>query len=253
MAAGMFYKHKPKAAPKKANVVVSVKAARSGKSSKRRRSLMSKSLFKNPFPSGKVYKLTYSDTTDLTGTGTAAPAYFQVRANSPYDPDQTGAGHQPRYYDTLFGADNTSAPYRQYRVLSAKIRVDYFSQGATVANLGDGAVQVCKVGTQPFSTNLEMREGANSKIVTIGSGYSANGIRTLTYNLSSKVMARLLGIKDIKDDEDLVADYNANPGAGINFNVYWSPIQAASAGVCTVRWTVTYRIEAINLNDVATS
>jgi len=250
MAMGKMYKSSSKSSKKyvkRPQPVVVVKPKRS-------KSKSSVSLFRNPFRTGQIWKLTYSQQNDLTANGTQTyPLYNIIRANSPYDPDQTGTGNQPRYYDTLFGADNSSAPYRQYRVVRAVAKVSFMSNASTVSAIGDIAVQAQVVGGQVLTSARELSEAANCKHNLIGSGYSSAAIKTITYDLNSKSMSRLLGIKDIKDDEDLVANYNANPASGINFIAYWQPIQSSSVSTITMRWTITYYVEAMTLNDVADS
>lgn len=66
------------------------------------------------FPATKTVALRYVDTVALnpTSTGVATNVF---RVNNIFDPDYTGIGHQPMYYD------NYSAVYSQYRVNYATI------------------------------------------------------------------------------------------------------------------------------------
>lgn len=59
--------------------------------------------------------LTYVDQFDLSSAGVAAVQVFNL--NSLFDPDRTGAGHQPRYFDQL------AALYGRYRVDRAIVEV----------------------------------------------------------------------------------------------------------------------------------
>ena len=49
---------------------------------------------------------------------------YEYRGNSCQDPDLTGIGAQPRYFDTFCGPQDSSAPYGNYNVLASKIIVD---------------------------------------------------------------------------------------------------------------------------------
>jgi hypothetical protein len=64
--------------------------------------------------------LVYYDTVTLDPQINAlgvANTYHQFRANSLYDPDLSGIGHQPMFHD------NYSQLYQKYRVISSKIKV----------------------------------------------------------------------------------------------------------------------------------
>lgn len=76
-------------------------------------------------------KLTYYDTQALDPASNALTtingSIWQYRANSVFDPDYTGVGHQPMYFDNL------AAIYQNYRVLGCKITV-------TVVDIRQGGV-----------------------------------------------------------------------------------------------------------------
>ena len=68
-------------------------------------------------------KLLYSDNRVITPTAAAATAYV-YSANGLYDPDITGAGHQPMSFDQLIGM------YEHYTVQSGKITVNFVNENA---------------------------------------------------------------------------------------------------------------------------
>lgn len=75
------------------------------------------------FPQKLFAKLTYNDT-GFTATPAVGNSYLvqqAFRGNSIYDPDATGVGVQPYYYDTFAGV------YSRYRVYASKISVYVFS------------------------------------------------------------------------------------------------------------------------------
>nr|UOF80369.1 capsid protein [Cressdnaviricota sp.] len=73
---------------------------------------MAKPIFRSGVPTHLFTKLKYSDIYSLTGT--TAPTQQVWRINSLHDPDLTGTGHQPYYYDQL------TAMWDAYRVYGAK-------------------------------------------------------------------------------------------------------------------------------------
>jgi hypothetical protein len=69
-----------------------------------------------PFPTTYPAELHYSDIFEFaTSIGTVV--YQKFRANSLYDPDETGTGHQPLYFDSL------AALYSKYRVTKVRYAV----------------------------------------------------------------------------------------------------------------------------------
>lgn len=70
------------------------------------------------FPDKLVVRLRYYDTASITST-TGGVGSYKFRANSCYDPNQTGVGHQPMYYDTY------TSIYDHYSVVSCKAIVRF--------------------------------------------------------------------------------------------------------------------------------
>lgn len=69
----------------------------------------------NPFPNTKLVRHKYCDTVQLAATTSGATQKYQFRANSLYDPDYTGVGHQPMFRDEM------AAQYQYYTVLASNI------------------------------------------------------------------------------------------------------------------------------------
>lgn len=74
----------------------------------------------NPYPFPKMKKVvhTYVDTVSF-GSATTSPAFYLFSCNNLYDPDYTGTGHQPMYFDQL------TALYDHYCVIGSKISVTF--------------------------------------------------------------------------------------------------------------------------------
>ena len=83
----------------------------------------------NPFPNNKLVRHKYCDTVTIpAGTGAGVPTIYQFRANSIYDPDYTGVGHQPLFHDEM------AAQYKYYTVMSSRIKVTFPGTNAQEAN-----------------------------------------------------------------------------------------------------------------------
>lgn len=79
----------------------------------------------NPIPQRYICKLKYAD--DVT---TDAGGRFNLNLNSLYDPNRTGAGHQPYGFDTL------ATLYNRYRVISCGWRITAPTTGSQVVQMG---------------------------------------------------------------------------------------------------------------------
>lgn len=79
-----------------------------------------------PIPRTFTTKMKYSTIIQLN-PGVGAPAYHTFSANSIYDPDVTGTGHQPKGFDEL------TALFDHYCVLGSKLSATYIpTDGETV-------------------------------------------------------------------------------------------------------------------------
>lgn len=81
------------------------------------------------FPKVLFTKLRYNDTdfSVSTTSGAGYQASYKFRGNSVYDPDATGAGSQPYYFDQL------AAVYTKYKVLASAIKVYMYTTSTSSA------------------------------------------------------------------------------------------------------------------------
>lgn len=79
-----------------------------------------------PFPNVKIVRHKYCDVVTMSaGVGAGAPQTYQFRANSMFDPDYTGVGHQPMFRDEM------AAQYKSYTVLKSYIRISFAPEVTT--------------------------------------------------------------------------------------------------------------------------
>lgn len=74
------------------------------------------------FSDSMYVKLTYVERFDLNTA--AALQQVIMRGNSAYDPNQTGSGHQPLFFDQYAGV------YNRYRVHASSIKIDVINHSA---------------------------------------------------------------------------------------------------------------------------
>lgn len=129
---------------------------------------------RNPFPLKTIAKLRYCETVRLDAT-TGSSASYLFRANSIFDPNFTGVGHQP------YGRDTYESIYNHYRVLKSRISCTFLSNGSS----STGHL-VCGVAVKDDSTvelgfdTIRESKGAHYKMLadstqkaTVTNGYNS--------------------------------------------------------------------------------
>lgn len=179
-----------------------------------------------PFPPRMVRTFKYLDTVTHT-EGSAGGGYVHVfTPSSMYDPNNTGAGHQPMFYDQLI---SSTGPYTRYRVLSVKARVTFTCLSSSPSGVGlfassslSGPPSIIAAIERPWS-----------KWTTVCGNASGKPVATLTMDVPAH---EALGItkRHLLDDDNYAGYYNSSPG--INFSImtflYGLGASVGSASVC---------------------
>lgn len=175
---------------------------------------------------------------------------YQFRANSLFDPDLTGTGGQPRYFDTLLGADGGTAIYRNYRVHGAKLQVTVWP---TVTTAGNSNMLLCitfhRSTVSAPATMLEAQERSDTKTRRIS---SANNSMPVTFSLFNKIK-QILGHKDLVDVDATASAYNANPNEVVYITFSAFGIDTASNVQFSWQPVLKQYSQMYTLNDVADS
>lgn len=211
------------------------------------------------FPQRMFKTFTYSSGAQkLQQTIADLPVTSQFRGNSCYDPDYTGIGSQPRWYDTFMGATGGTQPYRQCTVLASKIIVSVWQDptlgGATGSVAGVvSIIPFVGASTAPL-TLKEIQERAFVRWRNIG---NANSSAPLVVKHFAKTKALYQGVNPLNDIDNFQHDYNGNP----NKQWYWAVnacnVINSGAGVqlfsCWITVRIKYYVMLSSLNDVADS
>lgn len=196
------------------------------------------------FPPTMLTVMSYSEATTLTTT-LGACATYGVRMNGMYDPNATGTGGQPRYYDTLLGATDTAAPYGRYEVYAAQLEVVFAQKGpSTVGNTMCFVFPQSSQQSNPTATK-ELMERPESKVVYATTQQPIKSIKYYTK------VAPWVGV--YQTSHDVSAPYNSVPSRQAYFVFGVGPLDTAVNVEFICNWTVTYWVKLTSYNDVTDS
>lgn len=211
------------------------------------------------FPQRMFKTFTYSSgAVKLQQSVAGLPVNYIFRGNSMYDPDFTGVGAQPRWYDTYLGGSGGSQPYRQCTVLGSKITVCVFQDptlgGATGSVMGCVSLLPYVNAATPCDTLREMQERAFVRWKNVG---NANSSKPIVIKHFAKTKALYQGVSPLTDIDNFQHAYNANPTKQWNWAVQACNVIDSGAGVqlfsCWITVRIKFYVMLSSLNDVADS
>lgn len=204
---------------------------KSYRSKRTRKYTPKKSLVLGGFPKQKVVKMRYVSEFNLTSTSGVSQSY-NFRANSPFDPDLTGVGHQCKTFDQWM------AVYSHFNVLGSKAKVRLLSTNG-VDHIAYG---VCRtpVANQmvglDLSAILENRYQKGYRIT--GSGFQYGGLRAkANVDLVTKYSQKKQHGANSTSRTDLTGSISTNPTESTIFEVW----QCATGGAMSSK-TCAYLI-----------
>lgn len=184
----------------------------------------------NVVPQGTIVTLTYHENFLLTGSLGSAWRIF--RAASIYDPDFSGAGHQP------LGHDQWQALYRRYRVLTCKAEVEM------VNSLNNGSPCVAFVTPRESNSGgnaTELKEATGAKCKLISS--AENNVAKINSFIN---IAATEGDPGAKYDKDYTASFGTNPIRDQYFFIgaesLTNPTTGTIAAAVTMKMTYVVRL-----------
>lgn len=187
----------------------------------------------------------------LINADTTAGSMFQytLRLNSCYDPDFTQTGAQPLFYDTLCGASETNAPYNTYRVCGAKFKAFFININTGPTTAGQFFTHWRYGGAGQLDSAAELGTQPNTITKDVNSGYSPRGTTSMRAYVSMK---KMMGIKDLKDDDDTAGAYNANPAKVVLLDIGYVPYEATTTDLW-FRVKITYYVQFTRQNEMIES
>jgi len=201
-----------------------------------------------PFPMRYTGRLVYGVNVTLTTAGSVnTPAGYTFVLNSLYDPDYSGAGHQPYQYDLL------TTVYSNYIVKSTYIDLtfsDPTADGLWVGSLVRSNTDAAD--SSPGKTLSDMLERPNFKVVPINdTGAQTATIRTL---VPHHLVFGLSKSQFLSSLELYAAAYNASPSGASLLEVFLiDPTARSTPYSIRVTGRLVFDVEMYGYNAVASS
>lgn len=189
----------------------------------------------NGFPAVQHVMLTFESQHTLAPG--AATAQYTYRGNSLFDPDYTGAGLQPRYFDTY------AAIYGKYRVFGSRITVDIINGSPSAAASLAVLPWTDVVTFTSWPQVSELPEARVSPMIPIASRVS----KRLTHAVSTSTVCGLRARQIM--DEDWGATVGSNPLQIWYWNVCVASVDATTNVTASLRVRIEFDCEFYDRND----
>jgi len=202
------------------------------------RSLMNRRQFSGPwtssfganigFPDRLKCLLKYSEVGTFTGSAAPSGQVFQV--NSLFDPNLSGTGHQPSYFDTI------KAVYGRYCVQGATVEVEIMN-GSGVGIFVASLYSDINIGADSVEQMTEARHCKNFSVgINSGMGNARNSLPYMDFR-------KLMGQPVLESDSNMYTDVGSTP----TDVCYWIFKAVAADGSTTMsaNWKATIIFDCI--------
>lgn len=192
-------------------------------------------------PIGTRARLRYVDNIQMSSASGVMGTHF-FRANSIYDPDFTGTGHQP------MGRDEMANYFNHYVVVGAKLTVEWLNASADSSSETPTLVGCYTTAdtTLTYTDLNSYREAKRGDIKTLQWVF----MPTTRAKYSAK---KFYNVANVKDNYDrLGAAVGSNPTEGAFFLIACQGIGTGSASL-TARVTIDYIVDFSEPKDLGTS
>jgi len=173
------------------------------------------------FPNRIMTKQVYMDTISLVA-GAGSVNHYQFILNGLYDPDYTGIGHQPMYFDQYM------ALYNHYTVIGAKIQITAIGSEGNTVPTEIVLWQNDDTTITPSGSFATQQEQDKSKYMLLGSGGDSKGSLSLkwsakkTFSGSTLNNSLLRGSSSANPSETSVACIGIRPADNVtNVQVFF--------------------------------
>ncbi len=180
-------------------------------------------------PENAIVNLTYCDQVQLTTattTGLWAPAAYIFRLTGLFDPNTTGTGHQPFFYDQW------CTFYDQYRVISAEWTVTGYQAegGADTPRYLTAMMNSSDESITALDETVECLENKRA-LKKLMYDRDANGGRSPVVVLKGKCNSK--NFQPSKAQNDISALCSANPNSMVNLSIGYANANGSGAATST--------------------
>lgn len=184
--------------------------------------------------------LKYSDQMQVANS-TGVTALQSFRLNSLEDPDYTGTGHQPQYYDQWFGAVEGNGLYHKYIVRAVEYKVTIGNERSHPTNV---VIFPTPHGNVPDTSDefLSMCEAPWAQCGQLAGSNSGKCQRTFTGKI---VISALEGVQ-VLDPSSYQATYGSNPGFVPLLNIAAQRIDGSSNVEVSVAISLRYIVDGFD-------
>lgn len=159
--------------------------------------------FITPFAPIITRTLRYVEQVNLAESSAGSGAYYYWSPSSLYDPNTTGTGHQPMYFDQLC---TSTGPYLKYRALRTMAKITASANGTYTSLVG---WYTSATASTPASI-AAMLEKPNGNMTMITGNTGGPAIKTWVFKIDH---AKVMGITPmhLRNDEYFAGSYNGSP------------------------------------------
>lgn len=194
------------------------------------------------FPESLTTLIRYNDSYNIQSSSGSAGGQI-MRMNSVFDPDYTGSGHQPLYFDQF------TPVYDNYVVLGSELVAEFspLSDDTETTTVGPFTVGLTGNNNVSFSSGGFVLAEQNKSVTCALGRDKGTSVAKLTMKYTPK---SCLGVSP--SDDTVQSGVTANPNKP--WYVYaWVVDDNFTSGTVKVRITVTYRVRFFNLKNIASS
>jgi len=137
------------------------------------------------------------------------------RLSSVFDPDFTGVGNQPRYFDQFCSAEDGAGLYKRFVVLGAKAKLEMVNLGNTTATDYLRVYMKMDNNSTPGTDQYDYEEDPRCKSQILYKGTMLRGQNVMTQYYSAK---KFFGTNVNKED-DYAGSYGTNPARNAYLHV----------------------------------
>lgn len=182
---------------------------------RRRRKVYKRKASLNVIPTSLVKRFRYVTDISIDPVGPGIMASHVFRANSMYDPDQSGVGHQPYGFDQY-----VPQLYNHATVLGSKITAVFSLGNPAVINAQNNIIcglSLLDNATPQTNPSLVREQGGYCSWTMVT---NAQQPRRKSLKYSAK---KFHGVKDVKDNQQLQHSADGDPTEGAYFHLWAAP------------------------------